>query len=145
MKDVPRLLLVSRIWTRKGWCLVVFSAGVRKCEWFLQAWLISILILPAAVIDSVSTLAYAGETSQVRYTCSAEKGVIEIHLAELGDCLEGGSDIWSGKPVPWEQSQIIQADKDSSSGTRYSRNPGEPIRYECDLRWGRYLVTFGAH
>jgi hypothetical protein len=93
---------------------------------------------------AVPTLAQ-DETSEVRYACNTNTGVIEIHLSEFDESLEGKRNIWQGKAVPWGQAQKIETIKDVSLGERYFRKSGKPVRYECDLKSGKYIVTFGAH
>ena len=47
--------------------------------------------------------------------------------------------------VPWEQAQQIETVQDAYFGERYFRIAAKPARYECDLKSGKYVVSFGAH
>jgi len=102
-----------------------------------------VIVLLTISTYAVSTLAQ--ERGEVRYTCNTNIGAIEIHLSQFDNCLEGYRGLWSGNAVPWEEAQQIETVKDAHFGERHFRIPGKPVRYQCDLKSGKYIVTFGAH
>ena len=103
------------------------------------------LVIGLFTISTYTVSTLAQERAEVRYTCNTNFGAIEIHLSEFDKCLEGDRVLWAGMVVPWEQAQQIETVQDASFGERYFRIPGKLVRYECDLKSGKYVVTFGAH
>jgi hypothetical protein len=103
------------------------------------------LAIVLLIISTYAVSTLAQERAEVRYTCNTNIGAIEIHLSEFDKCLEGYRALWAGMVVPWEQDQKIETVQDAYFGERHFRIPGEPVRYECDLKSGKYVVTFGAH
>jgi hypothetical protein len=83
--------------------------------------------------------------TQVFYSCDNIVGSIKIYLSEED---HRSGDKSPNKPeieVPWTQALRMETVKDVSFGERYFWKPGKPVKYECKLQSGKYVVTFGAY
>jgi hypothetical protein len=96
-------------------------------------------------VFTISTYAQDEEKEEVFYTCNADIGAIEIHLSKFDSILDGDRTMWQEKQVPWEKTQKIETIKGTRSTERYLRKKRKPVKYECVLKSGNYVVSFGSH
>lgn len=106
--------------------------------------LILAIFLFQLIVLSFNVYAQDGENMEVCYTCNTKTNAIEIHLSQFDSVLEGDRQAWKGEHVPWERSQTVKTIKGAGDVEYYMRKAGKPVKYECTLKSGNYLISFGS-